>query len=455
MLKESNLHDYQRHAVEHIIENPFSGLLLEMGLGKTISTLTAIDKLMFDSFEVKKVLLIAPKRVARDTWLDEVHGWVHTSHLKVSVVLGSAEQRKKALLEKADIYAINRENVVWLVNLYGSKCPFDMLVIDELSSFKSSGSQRFKALKKWRPMFKRVVGLTGTPAPNGYLDLWAQMYLLDMGERLGKFKTHYQDRFFTIDPATAFSSYPKKVLKVGAAEQIHDLISDICISMKSEDYLELPGREHYLIKVHLSEKEKAAYDAFEKSQVLEIPEGEISAVTATALRNKLVQYANGAVYDANREYHIVHEAKIEAAIEIVDTATSPIMIFYRFKHDLARLKIALKAYKPRMLDTSQDQADWNAGKIQVLLAHPASMGHGLNLQKGGHNILWFGDPESLEAYQQANARLDRQGQKNFVRMGHLCTVGTIDEPIMNALVGKADVQDALMDAVKAVISKYK
>lgn len=455
MLQESNLHNYQRHSIEHVIENPFCGLFLDMGLGKTVSTLTAIDRIMFDRFEIKKVLLIAPLRVARDTWLDEVKGWAHVNHLKLSVCIGTADQRKAALQTKADVYTINRENVVWLTNLYGSKCPFDMLVVDELSSFKSSDAQRFKALKKWVPQFKRRVGLTGTPSPNGYLDLWAQLYILDEGVRLGKFKTHFIDRFFTIDPSTAYSTYPKKVLKPGAKEQIHGLISDICISMKAEDYLELHEPIHNVIRVHLSEAEMEAYEDFEKSQVLELPEGEISAMNAAALRTKLVQYANGAVYDANRDYHVVHEAKIEAAIEIVDVATSPVMIFYRFKHDLDRLQKAFKAYKPRMLNTTQDQKDWNEGKIKILLAHPASMGHGLNLQNGGNIILWFGDPESLELYQQANARLARQGQKEVVIINHLATVGTIDEPIMTALAGKATEQDALMEAVKAIVAKHK
>lgn len=456
MLREEQLHEYQRHCVKHIIENPYCALLLEMGLGKTVSSLTAIDRLLFDYCDVNKVLIIAPKRVARDTWGDEIQEWAHLKHMRVSVAVGTERQRDRALMADADVYTINRENVAWLIAKYGTLFPFDMVVIDELSSFKSSDAVRFKELKKVRPMLKRVVGLTGTPAPNGYMDLWAQMFLIDRGERLGKFKTHYKDRFFTVDPDTQYSGFPKMIPKPGAAEQIHELISDICISMKAKDYLQLPQTIHRLQKVHLTDTEMKAYENFERSAVMELPTGEeLTAVNAGALRTKLVQFANGAVYDEDRSYHTVHEAKLEVVEEIVDTATSPIIIFYRFKHDLERLQQKLRRYNPRMLDTSQDQRDWNAGKIQVLLAHPASMGHGLNLQRGGNNILWFGDPDSLELYQQANARLDRQGQKRAVVINHLCTAGTIDEAIMQSLVDKTDTQEALMQALKVRIDKYK
>ena len=454
-LSEKDLHAYQRHSVDHILENPYCGLFLDMGLGKTVSTLTAINRLIFDRFEISRVLVIATKRVARDTWLDEVNVWDHLRHLRVAVAVGTATQRVRALNSVADVYCINRENVAWMVARFAGKLPFDCLVIDELSSFKNGDTARFKALKLVRPYFNRVIGLTGTPVPNGYLDLWSQMYLIDGGKRLGEFITHYRDRFFEIDPDTIFSSYPRLIPAPGAADRIHGLISDVCISMKSKDYLELPGSLHRIIRVHLSPAEVEAYQRFERDAVMAIPDGELTAVNAAALRIKLVQFANGAVYDENRDYHVVHEAKMEMVEEIVDTATSPIIIFYRFQHDKERLYNRLKAYKPRMLNTSQDQKDWNDGKIQVLLAHPASMGHGLNLQRGGHNILWMGDPDSLELYMQANARLDRQGQKHTVVIQHLSAVGTIDEDIMEALVNKEDTQEVFMRAVKARIEELK
>lgn len=455
MLNRENLHEYQEHSVKHIIDNHASALFLEMGLGKSVSTLTAIDELMFNRMEVEKVLVIAPKRVAQDTWTDEVNNWAHLKHLRVSVVLGSEKQRRAALLTSADIYTINRENVVWLITHYGAGFPFDMVVIDELSSFKSPQAQRFKALRRVRPMVKRVVGLTGTPAPNGLIDLWSQLYLLDMGERLGKTVTGYRSKYFNPGRRNGEVVFDYK-LKEDSEREIQERIGDICISMKAEDYLDLPGRMHLIRNVHLSDEEMKAYLDFEKSQILALPEDEdVSVTSAAALRNKLVQFANGAVYNSQKEYHTVHNAKLEALVEMVEASTSPVLIFYKYKSDLERISLELKGYKPRMLDTSQDMIDWNAGKVKVLLAHPASAGHGLNLQKGGHTILWFGDPDSLELYQQANARLDRQGQTTLVMIHHLATVGTIDEDIAKALINKADVQEALMQAVKARITKYK
>lgn len=455
-LSERDLHRYQVHCVDHILDNEACGLFLDMGLGKTVSTLTAVNRLIYDRFEISKVLVIAPKRVARDTWVDEVNTWTHLRHLRVAVAVGTAKQRVRALTSVADVYCINRENVAWMIAHFGGRLPFDMLVIDELSSFKNNDTVRFKALRKVRPFFKRVVGLTGTPVPNGYLDLWPQMFLIDRGKRLGEYVTHYRDRFFEVDPATAWSSYPRIIPKAGAAEQIHGLIGDICISMKARDYLELPGSIHRIIRVHLSDQEREAYQRFERDAVMELPDGEeLTAVNAAALRTKLVQFANGAVYDADKDYHVVHEAKMEQVEEIVDTSTSPIIIFYRFQHDKDRLFKRLAKYKPRMLNTSEDQKAWNRGEIQVLLAHPASMGHGLNLQRGGHNILWMGDPDSLELYLQANARLDRQGQDQTVIIQHLSAVGTIDEAIMDALVNKEDTQEVFMKAMKARILKYK
>lgn len=456
MLQENQMHNYQRHCVEHIMSHPECGLLLEMGLGKTIASLTALNLLLFDTFEVKKPLIIAPLNVAKYTWQDEIDNWAHLKHLKLVKILGDEKSRSKALNSPADIYIINRENVAWLVGKVGSAWSFDMLILDELTSFKSSKAIRFKALKQIRPLVKRVVGLTGTPSPNGYIDLWSQIFLLDQGERLGKFKTHFIDRFFTVDPKTVYSGYPKQIPRDFSLEAIQGLIGDICISMKSEDYLELPGRVHRIINVHLSDAEMQAYEEFEKSQIMLLPEGEaISVANAAALRGKLVQFANGAIYDENRAYHVVHDAKLDMLEELVDVATSPVLIFYRFKHDLDRMQKRLKSYAPRLLTSEKDKNDWNEGKIKVLLAHPASAGHGLNLQKGGNNVVWFGDPDSLELYQQANARLDRQGQVKQVIIQHMATVGTIDEAIAQALIGKADVQEALMQAIKARVKKYR
>ena len=456
MLLENQMHNYQRHCVEHIMSHPECGLLLEMGLGKTIASLTALNLLLFDTFEIKKPLIIAPLNVAKYTWQDEIDNWAHLKHLKLGKILGDEKSRSKALNSPADIYIINRENVAWLVGKVGSAWSFDMLILDELTSFKSSKAIRFKALKQIRPLVKRVVGLTGTPSPNGYIDLWSQIFLLDQGERLGKFKTHFIDRFFTVDPKTVYSGYPKQIPRDFSLEAIQGLIGDICISMKSEDYLELPGRVHRIINVHLSDAEMQAYEEFEKSQIMLLPEGEaISVANAAALRGKLVQFANGAIYDENRAYHVVHDAKLDMLEELVDVATSPVLIFYRFKHDLDRMQKRLKSYAPRLLTSEKDKNDWNEGKIKVLLAHPASAGHGLNLQKGGNNVIWFGDPDSLELYQQANARLDRQGQVKQVIIQHMATVGTIDEAIAQALIGKADVQEALMQAIKARVKKYR
>ena len=456
MLQEKQMHDYQKFAVNHMLNHCESGLFMEMGTGKSCCTLTALNLLLFDTFEIKKPLIIAPLNVAKYTWQDEIDNWAHLKHLKLGKILGDEKSRSKALNSPADIFIINRENVAWLVGKVGSAWSFDMLILDELTSFKSSKAIRFKALKQIRPLVKRVVGLTGTPSPNGYIDLWSQIFLLDQGERLGKFKTHFIDRFFTVDPKTVYSGYPKQIPRDFSLEAIQGLIGDICISMKSEDYLELPGRVHRIINVHLSDAEMQAYEEFEKSQIMLLPEGEaISVANAAALRGKLVQFANGAIYDENRAYHVVHDAKLDMLEELVDVATSPVLIFYRFKHDLDRMQKRLKSYAPRLLTSEKDKNDWNEGKIKVLLAHPASAGHGLNLQKGGNNVIWFGDPDSLELYQQANARLDRQGQVKQVIIQHMATVGTIDEAIAQALIGKADVQEALMQAIKARVKKYR
>jgi len=453
MLRQEQMHNYQRHCVQHIIEHEQSGLFLEMGLGKTISTLTAIDQLMYDRFEVEKVLVIAPKRVAEDTWKDEVNKWEHLKHLKLSIVLGSESKRKAALMAKADIYVINRENVAWLVGMYGTAFPFDMVVIDELSSFKSPSAQRFKALKSIRPRVKRVVGLTGTPAPNGLIDLWSQLYLLDMGERLGKTVTGYRTKYFSPGRTNGQVVFDYR-LKPECEAEIQAKIADICISMKSEDYLELPKRIDNIVSVRMTDTDLASYKSFEESQILQLLEVELSVVNAAALSNKLLQFANGAVYDENKDYHCVHNAKLEALEEIIDTANSPVLVFYRYKHDLERIQHHLRRYNPRTLKVSQDIQDWNSGKVEILLAHPASAGHGLNLQAGGNNVVWFGETWSLELYQQANARLHRQGQTKPVIIHHLITVGTLDEDVVKSLDKKEEGQEALMQAIKARINKY-
>lgn len=456
-MNESNLHNYQRFAVEHVISHPAAGLLLDMGLGKTVSTLTAINRLIYEEFEISNVLVIAPKKVAENTWATEAAGWEHLKHLKVSKILGTEKQRKEALRAKADVYVINRENVVWLVSHLGGACPFDMLVIDESSSFKSAKAARFKALRTMRPQFDRVVILTGTPTPNGLIDLWPQMYLLDQGDRLGKTITNYRDRYFSPGKRNGAIIYDYK-LRDSSEEAIYRQIGDICVSMKADDYLQLPARIDRTVEINLSPQVQEQYNTFEEEQILQLQEdqeGDISALNAAALSNKLLQFANGAVYDADRNIHHIHDEKLEALAEIIEAANGqPVLLFYSFKHDLYRIQERFKSYKPREMQTPKDLQDWNDGKIQLLVAHPASAGHGLNLQKGGSIVVWYGLNWSLELYQQANARLHRQGQTKPVMVFHLIAKGTLDEDVMKALSGKATRQEALMEAVKARVKKY-
>lgn len=456
-MNENNLHNYQKYAVDFIQTHPAAGLLLDMGLGKTVSTLTAINRLMYEDMEVNKVLVIAPKRVAEDTWVKEAAKWEHLKHLRISRVLGTEKQRKEALRVKADIYVINRENVCWLVAQYQGVLPFDMLVIDELSSFKSPKAQRFKALRLVRPRISRVVGLTGTPAPNGLEDLWSQIYLLDQGERLGRTITGYRAKYFRPGKSNGHVVFDYKPLE-GSEESIYNRISDICVSMKAEDYLELPPRIDITSEVTLPAVIQSQYEEFEKTEILKLTEEEennISAVNAAALSNKLLQFSNGAIYDGERQIHEIHDAKLEILEEVVEAANGePVLVFYSFRHDISRIKRKLAAYKPKELIDSQDIDDWNSGKINVLLAHPAGAGHGLNLQKGGNIVVWYGLTWSLELYQQANARLHRQGQTKPVKVYHLLSKGTMDEDVMKAISGKADKQEALMQAVKARIKKY-
>lgn len=460
MLKESNLHEYQKAAVDHIIEKTHGALFLEMGLGKTVSTLTAVNRLMFEELDIMNALVVAPKRVAESVWDAEIEKWEHLSHLKISKIIGSAKQRRSALQEKADVYIIGRDNVSWLCGQYGgSMLPFDMLIIDELSSFKNPKSVRFKSLRGVQPSFKRVVGLTGTPAPNGLIDLWSQIYLLDRGERLGKFISHYREDYFRPGKRNGAIVYKYDIQNDGE-ERIHNKISDICMSMKAKDYLKLPGRIDNVIKINFTPEVQAQYDAFEEEQVLSLfadqEEGKaISAVNAAALSNKLLQFANGAIYDEDKNYHVVHDLKIDAVKEIIEDANGkPVLIAWTYRHDLERLQEALKKYKPRELKTDKDIKDWNAGKIQILLMHPASGGHGLNLQSGGNIIVWFGQTWSLELEQQFNARLDRQGQKEIVVINKLVACKTIDQDVIKAQERKSAKQDGLMEAVKAKIQKY-
>lgn len=448
-----NAHRYQQHATDIILEKEATGLFMEMGLGKTVATLTAIKELVHDRFEIDKVLVIAPKRVAEHTWSTESQKWDHLTDLRIAKVLGSSKQRMDALKAKADIYVINRENVPWLVGILGGHWPFDMLVIDELSSFKSAKSQRFKALRTARPRCKKVVGLTGTPTPNGLIDLWPQMYLLDMGVRLGKSITAYRNAFFVPGKSNGVVVFNYK-LKKDSEKAIYSRIEDICVSMSANDYLELPERLDNDVVIDLGHNLKKQYDDFEESQVLALQtDEEVSAVNAAALTNKLLQFANGAIYDEDKKVHHVHDLKLDALEEIIEaTNGKPVLVFYSYRHDTERIKSRIGGVK--LLDGEKDIDAWNKGKIPVLLAHPASAGHGLNLQDGGSHIVWFGLPWSLELYQQSVARLHRQGQTQQVINHRIITKGTMEEDVLASLTRKAVGQQSLMEAVKARIEKY-
>jgi SNF2 family DNA or RNA helicase len=448
-------HSYQEYAANHILNNPAAGLFLDMGLGKTVTTLTAIDDLLFLG-EVNKILVIAPLRVAEDTWSTEIDKWDHLN-LKISKVLGTVKERTIALNIDADVYVTNRENVEWLVKEYFDKWPFDMVVIDELSSFKSSKAKRFRALRKVRPYFKRIVGLTGTPAPNSLLDLWPQLYLLDGGQRLGKTISSYREQYFKPGNRNQFVVYNWN-LKEGAEEAIHNKISDICISMKAEDYLAMPERIDNEININLPDKVMNTYNQFEKDLVLELGEDDITASNAAVLTNKLLQMSNGAIYSEKHEVVEIHEEKLKALLDIIEAANGKaVLVFYSFQHDFDRIISFLKSKKLNAvgLEDSKDIKKWNEGKTPVLLVHPAGAGHGLNLQYGGNIIVWFGLTWSLELYQQANARLYRQGQKENVIIHHLIAKNTVDEDVMRALGSKEISQNTLLEAVKARIHKYK
>ena len=453
-------HAYQQHCIDQILRVKKLGLFLDMGLGKTVTTLTAIRELKYNRFQVRKVLIIAPKKVAEGTWTKEKDKWDHTKILRVSQVLGSQVKRIRALNTPADLYIINRENVVWLVNYYRNIWPFDMVVIDESSSFKSHSAKRFKALASVSPRIDRLVELTGTPSPNGLDDLWAQIYLLDSGERLEKKYTQFRERYFQPDKRGADGMVYSYTAKPGTEESILKRISDICISMKAEDYLQLPDITYHEIPVVLDEKSRKAYDDLERRMVLELPgDGEdISVTSAAALSNKLLQLANGAVYDEDHAVHEVHACKIEAFLELMESLRGkPVLVFYNFQHDRERIQKALSGSGLRVkeLKTTRDEDEWNAGRIDVLLTHPASSAYGLNLQQGGNHVVWFGLTWNYELYTQANKRLHRQGQTEKVIIHHLVCSGTRDEDVMIALQKKDDVQNWVMESLKARIKAIR
>lgn len=445
-------HDYQQYATRYVETHPIAALLLDMGLGKTVTTLTAIFDLLFDSFDVSKVLIIAPLRVARHTWPQEIEKWEHLSLLRYSVAVGTEAERLTALKAKADIYIINRENVPWLVNSSHLPFDYDMVVIDELSSFKSHQSMRFKALMRVRPKVKRIVGLTGTPSSNGLMDLYAEFKLLDMGERLGRLIGQYRASYFKPGRTNGYIVYNYVPLP-GAEEAIYDKISDITISMKAADHLNMPELVSSEYAVDLSEKEREKYNGLKKELVLQVPDGEITAANAAALTGKLSQMANGAIYDDNGGVVTIHDRKLDALEDIIEAANGkPVLVAYWFKHDLTRIEERLTklgvVYQSLQSDSSIQR--WNARELAVGLIHPASAGHGLNLQSGGSTLVWFGLTWSLELYQQTNARLWRQGQASeTVVIQHIVTKGTVDEQILKALEAKDTSQAALIAAVKA------
>ena len=445
-------HEYQRYATEYIQTHPVAAVLLDMGLGKTSITLTALNNLLFDSFEVRRILVIAPLRVARNTWGAEIEKWDHLNSLHYSVAVGTETERLSALRKQADIYLINRENVQWLISESGIPFDFDMVVIDELSSFKNHQTKRFKALMKVRSKVKRIVGLTGTPSSNGLMDLWAEFRLLDMGERLGRFIGQYRTSYFRPDKQNGQVVFSYKPLP-GAEKQIYSRISDITISMKSTDHLRMPELINSRYTVYLSERENSRYADLKEELVLQLPDGEVTAANAASLSGKLSQMANGAVYTDAGETVAVHERKLDALEDIIEAANGkPVLVAYWFRHDMERITERLQKLKIpcARLDTDGSIWKWNAGEIPVALIHPASAGHGLNLQSGGNTLVWFGLTWSLELYQQTVARLWRQGQESeTVVVQHIITKDTIDERIMKALSEKDTTQAALIDAVKA------
>ena len=454
-------HEYQRYCIEYIKTHPVSALFLDMGLGKTVTTLTALRDLMLDELIITKTLVIAPLRVARDTWPAEILKWDHLHDLDCAVIVGDAKTRKAAVNASALIYIVNRENVKWLVEYYeknGLRWDFDCIVIDELSSFKNYQSQRFKWLRKVRPFVKRWIGLTGTPTSNGLMDLWAEIGILDGGERLGRFIGRFRDSYFkpgSMNPSTGvvFSYVPRP----SAEEQIYDRISDITISMKAVDHLQMPECVYVNHEVEMSEPERKLYDQLKRDLIIPTEDGDIDAANAASLSNKLLQMSNGAVYDENKEARFIHERKLEMLEDLIEAANGqPVLIAYWFKHDRTRIlqhlaKAGYSAADVRDLKESKDITDWNAGRIPIALIHPASAGHGLNIQSGGHILIWFGLTWSLELYQQTNARLWRQGQSETVTIHHIVTKDTVDEDVLAAIASKDVTQEKLIAAVKAQV----
>lgn len=461
-LQRNQMHGYQNHIVDFALMTSFCGLFVGLGLGKTVSTLTVIDEIIYNRFEANKVLIIAPKLVAQNTWTTEAAKWEHLSHLRTSLVLGSEKERLAALKVDADVYVINRENVVWLCALYSLKWPFKFVVIDESSSFKNHDSKRFKALKKMRPFMERVIELTGTPTPNGLIDLWAPMYLLDQGTRLGTSITRYRSEYFKPGQSKGHIVYSYALKNGKETEQlIYNQIDDICISMSAKDHLDLPERLDQNVEITLPPDVLKKYKEFEKEQVLEFLDGtELTAVNAAALMIKLLQFANGAVFTENPDYIIIHDEKIKALEEDIEAANgSPFLVFYQYSHDRERILQHFKHLKPVHLKSGKESTkimeSWNRGEITLMVAHAASAGHGLNLQYGGHLMGWYGINWSLELYEQAIGRLDRQGQTNVVVNRHYVCKGTADMQVLPRLSGKMADQKALMEAVKAIIKSYE
>lgn len=442
---------YQQAAVQWVLDRPASGLFLSMGMGKTVCALTAIDELIYNRLEVRRVLVIAPLRVAQDTWVKEAAKWDHLNHLRIARMTGTERERLAGLAADADVYVINRENVVWLTE-NAPEWPFDMVVIDELSSFKSPAAKRFKALRRELGRIRRIVGLTGTPAPNGLIDLWSQVYLLDRGERLGKTVSAYRGQYFRPDRMNGHIVYSYRLLD-GAEEAIHGKLADLCMSLRKEDYLHLPGQIYEDVELTPPPALLKQYKKFEHDRIMEALDGdsEIVALNAASLTGKLLQFANGAIYDTERGVHELHSLKLDALEELIEAANGePVLVFYAFQHDRDRIKARIDC---RELRTSADIDAWNAKQIPVAIAHPASVGHGLNLQEGGHIIIWYGLTWSLELYQQANERLNRPGQTNVCRIYHLILKGAADELVLDALKGKDTSQRALIDALKQRIER--
>lgn len=468
MLSKSLLHKYQTSCAEFIIEKDSCGLFLDMGLGKTVTTLTAVEELIYDEFAINNVLVVAPKRVAETVWAEECANWEHLAKLTTCKITGRTPAHrltalKDGLRAKKDVFIIGRDNLPWLIGLYGGKMlPFDMLVLDELSGFKSPKTTRFKTLRKVIRSFDRVVGLTGTPSPNGIPDLWSQIYLLDKGERLGKTMTEFRSKYLIPDKRSQDRIFSYKVRDSGAEKAVCAKIEDICRSMKADDYLDMPDLTYNAVRVKFSKAQQEQYETFERERVLELVDSleegttEIPAVNAAALMGKLLQYSNGAIYDEDRNVHPIHDLKLDALAEIVEQAEGkPVLVAYNFKHDLGRIMERFKSINPVQLKGGDDIDKWNRGEIKMLLAHPASAGHGLNLQRGGNIIVWFGLNWSLELYQQFNGRLYRQGQQSKgVVIHHIINESTADLNVWAALQRKTRTQEAVMDAVKARINKY-